>query len=168
MANSEREAIRREYCAGLLSIRAIAKKYGKSHVTILNWAEKDGWVYGSDGSENDGPLTTKITTGKQSGKQPGKSNPATEKLPKLKAIIAVDVDDSDTDEFGFNPREYGLSEQQGVFVVEYLKTKDKYAAYKAAGYKCEGDTGKAAARRMYRNVSVYRAIRDGLAAYRRR
>lgn len=168
MANSEREAIRREYCAGLLSIRAIAKKYGKSHVTIMNWAEKDGWVYGSDGGKNDGPLTTKITTGKRGGKQPGKSKSATEKLPKLKAVTAVDVDDSDADEFGFNPREYGISEQQGIFVVEYLRTKDKYAAYKKAGYKCEGDTGKASARRMYRNVSVYKAIRAGIEARQKR
>ena len=71
-------------------------------------------------------------------------------------------------DFGFEPADYGISEQQGVFVVEYLKTKDKYAAYKAAGYRCEGDSWQRAARRLYRNVPVYRAIRDGLAAYRRR
>ncbi|ELO0970680.1 terminase small subunit [Raoultella ornithinolytica] len=61
-----------------------------------------------------------------------------------------------------DPRNYGLNDMQWKFVNEYLVDMDKTAAYKRAGYKCEGETAAAAARRLYRNVSVNAAIRDAL------
>ena len=67
-----------------------------------------------------------------------------------------------------NPRNYGLNDMQWKFVNEYLIDMDKTAAYKRAGYKCEGETAAAAARRLYRNVSVNAAIRDALELRARR
>lgn len=61
-----------------------------------------------------------------------------------------------------DPRSYGLNDMQWKFVTEYLIDLDKTAAYKRAGYKSQGETAAAAARRLYRNVSVNRAIRDAL------
>ncbi|HIC7817451.1 TPA: terminase small subunit [Enterobacter ludwigii] len=63
------------------------------------------------------------------------------------------------DDLGFDPRDFGLSDQQALFVFWYVKTKNRVEAYKKAGYKCTGDTAYAAASRMYRNVKVSRAIK---------
>ncbi|PHI29497.1 terminase small subunit [Budvicia aquatica] len=67
-------------------------------------------------------------------------------------------------QLSINPDEYGLSERQAIFVFEYLRCRNKYKAYKAAGYKCEGLTGRSAARRMYRNVSLNRVIKYAIQA----
>ncbi|EPE4190579.1 terminase small subunit [Yersinia enterocolitica] len=60
------------------------------------------------------------------------------------------------------------NDMQAKFVSEYLIDLDKTAAYKRAGYKCEGLTGAAAARRLYRHVSVNKAIRDAMEAREKR
>ncbi|WP_430247538.1 terminase small subunit [Providencia sp. PAZ2] len=77
-------------------------------------------------------------------------------------------DNAHDDDWHLNPDEYGLTELQARFVIEYLIDMDKTAAYQRAGYKSQGETGAAAARRLYRNVSVNRAIRDALTARERR
>ncbi|HCT7641245.1 TPA: terminase small subunit [Morganella morganii] len=77
-------------------------------------------------------------------------------------------DNAQNDESEFSLRNYGLNDMQARFVTEYLIDMDKTAAYQRAGYKSQGETGAAAARRLYRNVSVNRAIRDALAARERR
>lgn len=77
-------------------------------------------------------------------------------------------DNAHNDDWHLNPDEYGLTELQARFVIEYLIDMDKTAAYQRAGYKSQGETGAAAARRLYRNVSVNRAIRDVLTARERR
>lgn len=77
-------------------------------------------------------------------------------------------DNAQNDETEFDLRKYGLNDMQARFVAEYLIDMDKTAAYQRAGYKSQGETGAAAARRLYRNVSVNRAIRDALTARERR
>ncbi|HCR3994014.1 TPA: terminase small subunit [Morganella morganii] len=77
-------------------------------------------------------------------------------------------DNAQNDETEFDLRKYGLNDMQARFVTEYLIDMDKTAAYQRAGYKSQGETGSAAARRLYRNVSVNRAIRDALTARERR
>ncbi|MEI7143259.1 terminase small subunit [Pectobacterium brasiliense] len=78
------------------------------------------------------------------------------------------VIENTNDEWTLNPDEYGLTDMQARFVNEYLIDMDKTAAYKRAGYKSEGETAAASARRLYRNVSVNQAIRDALDARERR
>ncbi|HCD1132066.1 TPA: terminase small subunit [Morganella morganii] len=77
-------------------------------------------------------------------------------------------DNAQNDETEFDLRKYGLNDMQARFVTEYLIDMDKTAAYQRAGYKSQGETGAAAARRLYRNVSVNRTIRDALTARERR
>ncbi len=79
-----------------------------------------------------------------------------------KKHIATAQENDRFDAQSINPRNYGLNDMQWKFVNEYLIDMDKTAAYKRAGYKCEGETAAAAARRLYRNVSVNAAIRDAL------
>jgi hypothetical protein len=71
-------------------------------------------------------------------------------------------ENSSEDDFdlAFDPDEFGLSDQQALFVYWYVKTKNRVEAYRKAGYKCEGNTAYAAASRMYRNVKVSKAIRE--------
>ncbi|WP_454889400.1 hypothetical protein [Serratia quinivorans] len=90
--------------------------------------------------------TANKTANSQVAKQVKKTS-ASDKRESISEPVKLIERDVETD---FEPAEFGLSEQQEIFVVEYLRTQDKYAAYKKAKYKCEGDTGKAAARRMYR------------------
>lgn len=54
--------------------------------------------------------------------------------------------------------EFGLNPNQARFVYEYLRDRNKTAAYIRAGYKCDGLAGESAARRLYRHVAVNRAI----------
>ncbi|MEF9678915.1 terminase small subunit [Pectobacterium aroidearum] len=95
---------------------------------------------------------------------------AKKSIPKIENQIdsTRPVIESTNDEWTLNPDEYGLTDMQARFVNEYLIDMDKTAAYKRAGYKSEGETAAAAARRLYRNVSVNQAIRDALDARERR
>ncbi|WP_430442425.1 terminase small subunit [Providencia huaxiensis] len=86
----------------------------------------------------------------------------------IPTVQSSEQDNAHDDDWHLNPDEYGLTELQARFVIEYLIDMDKTAAYQRAGYKSQGETGAAAARRLYRNVSVNRAIRDALTARERR
>jgi uncharacterized protein YjcR len=37
-------AVKRDYCAGHLSLRVIGEKHGCAHSTIANYASRHGWV----------------------------------------------------------------------------------------------------------------------------
>ena len=63
-------------------------------------------------------------------------------------------------EFQFDPADYGLSEQQALFVHWFLLTKSRVDAYRKAGYKCRATTSTRLPA-VYRNINVQRAIRDG-------
>lgn len=59
------EAIEREYRAGSLTIREIARQNGCSHPTIMNRAKKEGWdrdLSGKIRQKVTSKITTKITT----------------------------------------------------------------------------------------------------------
>ncbi|MGP3033113.1 terminase small subunit [Serratia ureilytica] len=71
-------------------------------------------------------------------------------------------------EFQFDPADYGLSEQQALFVHWFLLTKSRVDAYRKAGYKCQGNNIYPAASQVYRNINVQRAIRDGLECQQKR
>lgn len=59
----------------------------------------------------------------------------------------------------FNPDEFGISEQQGVFAQHVAMGKSLTDAYRLAGYRGTGSTANSNASRMLRNARVSRAIR---------
>ncbi|WP_219951448.1 terminase small subunit [Dickeya zeae] len=163
MAKTDWEPIKRDYCAGELSIRAIAERHGVSDTAIRKMAKKEGW-----------PKPERVT---KSGSQKSSANQSANLRTKPKKPIpqienqidsihpAIEIDDS---EWTLNPSEYGLNDMQAKFVNEYLVDLNRVAAYKRAGYKCEGQQAYAAASILYRNLKVSRAIRDALEARERR
>ncbi|MES3577620.1 terminase small subunit [Enterobacter cloacae] len=59
----------------------------------------------------------------------------------------------------FDPDEFGISEQQGVFAQHVAMGKKLIDAYRLAGYKSEGNAASAGASQLLRNIKVSRAIR---------
>ncbi|HEI8522673.1 TPA: terminase small subunit [Proteus mirabilis] len=164
MTRPDWESIKREYTAGELSIRAIAEKYGVSDTAIRKAAKKEGWIKNEKVRKTGSHLPTANQSAnlRTSIKEQGKETPVNSR------VNSVISDNEQDDDWHLNPDEYGLTELQAKFVIEYLIDMDKTAAYQRAGYKSQGETGAAAARRLYRNVSVNRAIRDALTARERR
>ncbi|CQH40805.1 TPA: terminase small subunit [Yersinia enterocolitica] len=156
MKKPDWEAIKREYCAGQLSIRALAEKYGVSDTAIRKRAKADEW-----------PKPEKV---RKTGSHNSSANLRTKdkkSISKIENIELPEIENQIEENRSIASR-YGLNDMQAKFVSEYLIDLDKTAAYKRAGYKCEGLTGAAAARRLYRHVSVNKAIRDSMEAREKR
>ncbi len=156
MKKPDWEAIKREYCAGQLSIRALAEKYGVSDTAIRKRAKADEW-----------PKSEKV---RKTGSHNSGANLRTKdkkSISKIENIELPEIENQIEESCSIASR-YGLNDMQAKFVSEYLIDLDKTAAYKRAGYKCEGLTGAAAARRLYRHVSVNKAIRNAMEAREKR
>ncbi|EKN3739807.1 terminase small subunit [Yersinia enterocolitica] len=156
MKKPDWEAIKREYCAGQLSIRALAEKYGVSDTAVRKRAKADEW-----------PKPEKV---RKTGSHNSSANLRTKDKKSILKIENIELPEieSQIEESRSIASRYGLNDMQAKFVSEYLIDLDKTAAYKRAGYKCEGLTGAAAARRLYRHVSVNKAIRDAMEAREKR
>ncbi|CQH11333.1 TPA: terminase small subunit [Yersinia enterocolitica] len=156
MKKPDWEAIKREYCAGQLSIRALAEKYGVSDTAIRKRAKAGEW-----------PKPEKV---RKTGSHNSGANLRTKDKKSISKIENIELPEIENqiEESRSIASRYGLNDMQAKFVSEYLIDLDKTAAYKRAGYKCEGLTGAAAARRLYRHVSVNKAIRDALEAREKR
>lgn len=159
-----------------------AAEWKRTDISAKDWCDREGYSWGTakayisikaaklllagEGEKiaNSGKISPKKTANSRIAKQVKKTSISDVRGSKSES----DNDTGKIVEIAFNPSEYGLSEQQEIFVVEYLRTQDKYAAYKNAKYKCEGDSWQRAARRLYRNVPVYRAIRAGIEARQKR
>ncbi|HDL7825153.1 TPA: terminase small subunit [Yersinia enterocolitica] len=156
MKKPDWEAIKREYCAGQLSIRALAEKSGVSDTAIRKRAKADEW-----------PKPEKV---RKTGSHNSGANLRTKDKKSISKIENIELPEIENqiEESSSIASRYGLNDMQAKFVSEYLIDLDKTAAYKRAGYKCEGLTGAAAARRLYRHVSVNKAIRDAMEAREKR
>ncbi|CAI0775663.1 Terminase small subunit [Serratia entomophila] len=156
MSKPDWAAIAREYRAGQLSIRALAEKYGISDTAIRKKAKADNW-----------PKPDKV---RKDGSQKGSANLRTNTLKKTQHKIESQLPEQSEpeSEFQFNPSDYGLSEQQALFVHWFLIKKNRVDAYRQAGYKCQGSSVYPAASQVYRNINVQRAIRDGLERQQKR
>ncbi|CQD70843.1 Terminase small subunit [Yersinia enterocolitica] len=156
MKKPDWEAIKREYCAGQLSIRALAEKYGVSDTAVRKRVKADEW-----------PKPEKV---RKTGSHNSGANLRTKDKKSISKIENIELPEIENqiEESRSIASRYGLNDMQAKFVSEYLIDLDKTAAYKRAGYKCEGLTGAAAARRLYRHVSVNRAIRDAMEAREKR
>ncbi|MBW5860573.1 terminase small subunit [Yersinia enterocolitica] len=156
MKKPDWEAIKREYCAGQLSIRALAEKYGVSDTAIRKRAKAGEW-----------PKPEKV---RKTGSHNSGANLRTKDKKSISKIENIELPEIENqiEESRSIASRYGLNDMQAKFVSEYLIDLDKTAAYKRAGYKCEGLTGAAAARRLYRHVSVNKAIRDAMEAREKR
>lgn len=164
MAKPDWDAIKREYTAGELSIRAIAERYGVSDTAIRKVAKKEDWVR-PDKVRKIGSHTP--TANQSANLRTNRQKTATDTTAKSQINLPVS-DSAQNDETEFNLRNYRLTDLQARFVAEYLIDLNRTAAYKRAGGKCEGHNAYASASQLYRNIEVNRAIRDALTARERR
>lgn len=163
MSKLDWEAIRREYETDGVSARKLAVKHGISHTAINLKSKAEGWQKPARKPTGQKSSTVKVSTKKMETKKVETPKLETGKSQRLSDERVSDAEEDnqseDADDLGFEPSEFGLSDQQALFVFWYVKTKNRVEAYKKAGYKCTGDTAYAAASRMYRNVKVSRAIK---------
>lgn len=151
MSRPDEISLKSDYCAGVLSIQKVAVKHNIAKSTLIDMAKKYQWVREkkptkkSDQNEN----------GRTDGRKKKHLKNSDEKNP---GNFPSDNRYSDSD-YTFNPDDFGISEQQGVF-AEYVATGKSLAeAYRLAGYQGEGNTTYVNASRLLRNAKVYRAIR---------
>jgi hypothetical protein len=163
MSKPDWEAIRREYETDGVSARKLAVKHGISHTAINQKSKAEGWQKPARKPTDQKSSTKKVSIKKMETKKVETPQPQTGNSLRLCDERVSDAQEDhqseDVDDLGFEPRDFGLSDQQALFVFWYVKSKNRVEAYKKAGYKCTGDTAYAAASRMYRNVKVSRAIK---------
>ncbi|HCR4016143.1 TPA: terminase small subunit [Morganella morganii] len=164
MAKPDWDAIKREYTAGELSIRAIAERYGVSDTAIRKAAKKEDWVR-PDKVRKIGSHTP--TANQSANLRTNRQKTATDTTAKSQINLPVS-DSAQNDESEFDLHSYGLNDMQARFVTEYLIDLNRTAAYKRAGYKGEGNTAYVNASRLLRNAKVSKAITEALTARERR
>ncbi|MES3389876.1 terminase small subunit [Enterobacter hormaechei] len=152
MSKPEDSGLERDYCAGVLSLRKLAEIYGLTEGAIRKRAIKNGWV------RNKPEGTQKSTQVRKTGTQK-KMVRTTEKKPAAEIKKNAEPEPEPRQEILFDPAEFGLNQQQGIFAEQVAMGKSRIDAYHQAGYSCEGDTAYAAASRLYRNVKVAKAVR---------
>ncbi|TKY80253.1 terminase small subunit, partial [Pectobacterium polonicum] len=171
MAKPDMESIKRDYCAGELSIQKVADRHGIAKSTLIDMAKKSKWVRQKKPTKNPDQTNQKPRPKKMVGRSDGRTDLQPSKsIPQIENQIDSNCPSIESvgDDWTLNPDEYGLNDMQARFVNEYLKDLNRVAAYKRAGYKCEGQQAYAAASILYRNLKVTRAIRDALDARERR
>ncbi len=152
MSKPEDSGLERDYCAGVLSLRKLAEIYGLTEGAIRKRAIKNGWV------RNKPEGTQKSTQVRKTGTQK-KTVRTTEKKPAAEIKKNAEPEPEPRQEILFDPAQFGLNQQQGIFAEQVAMGKSRIDAYRQAGYSCEGDTAYAAASRLYRNVKVAKAVR---------
>ncbi|KAF6596196.1 terminase small subunit [Cronobacter sp. EKM101R] len=165
MSKPEDSGLERDYCAGLLSLREMAERYGISEGAIRKRAKKNNWVRGKK------PGTQKGAQVRKSGTQKQEMRTALE--PEiLECESQPDTEDNvpgeDEENITLPPELSCISPQQLIFAEHIARGKTRVEAYRLAGYTCDGATAYAAASRLYRNVKVSRAIRYFRDKYQRR
>lgn len=62
------EALKSDYCAGVLSIQKVADKHGVSKSTLIDWAKKYGWVRKKRGKKNPSKIPSKKSDQNSNGR----------------------------------------------------------------------------------------------------
>lgn len=70
------EALKSDYCAGVLSIQKVADKHGVSKTTLIDWAKKYGWVRKKQVKKNRPKIRPKNPTKMQNGRMDGRKKNA--------------------------------------------------------------------------------------------
>ncbi|MGP0902089.1 terminase small subunit [Serratia sp. CY76391] len=143
------EALKRDYCAGEISIEKVAKKHGIAKSTLVDMARKNGWVRQKKPTKP----PTKASVQNKNSRTVRRKNGRTEKRSKTPS-------ENGDSELSIDPDEYGLTRQQAWFAYWFVKTRCRVEAYRLAEFEGEGNTAYVGASRLYRKDKVQRAIRD--------
>ncbi|EDY2188807.1 hypothetical protein GTE46_005486 [Salmonella enterica subsp. enterica] len=90
------EALKSDYCAGVLSIQKVADKHGVSKSTLIDWAKKYGWVRKKRSKKNPSKIPSKKSDQNSNGRTDGRTKKNAGKTSGDKDYGDDDVaDDSD-------------------------------------------------------------------------
>lgn len=155
MSKPDESELKRDYCAGLLSIQKVADKHSIKKSTLIDLAKNRQWVRVKTPTKNADQNANGRTVGRMVGRDNASPKNSEKKSPKKSQKISAEEIEENT----FDPDEYGLSEQQTIFAENVAAGKSLTEAYRLAGYQCGDNSLAAAASRLLRNVKVSRAIR---------
>lgn len=151
MSRPDENALKSDYCAGVLSIQKVADKHGVRKSTLIDKAKKNQWVR----EKNPTKISDQNVNGRSDGREEKRAKKADEKNPEN---FPPD-NGHDDNSYTFDPDDFGISEQQGIFAELVAAGKNLVEAYRLADYQGEGNAAYVNASRLLRNAKVYRAIR---------
>lgn len=151
MSRPDENALKSDYCAGVLSIQKVADKHGVRKSTLIDKAKKNQWVR----EKNPTKIYDQNVNGRSDGREEKRAKKADEKNPEN---FPPD-NGHDDNSYTFDPDDFGISEQQGIFAELVAAGKNLVEAYRLADYQGEGNAAYVNASRLLRNAKVYRAIR---------
>lgn len=139
--------------------------HSRTGISPADWCEENGLKYATarryikkppknaqKNLRNSAQKTAQKDAAQSAQKRAKKS---VEKNPeKIASIVEPEIQEEI-----FDPDEFGISEQQGVFAQHVAMGKKLIDAYRLAGYKSEGNAASAGASQLLRNIKVSRAIR---------
>lgn len=67
------EALKSDYCAGVLSIQKVADKHGVSKSTLIDWAKKYGWIRKKRSKKNPSKIPSKKSDQNSNGRTDGRT-----------------------------------------------------------------------------------------------
>jgi hypothetical protein len=162
MSKPDEKAIKRNYCAGVLSQQDVADKYEITLKALRYMAKKNGWIRAkltASDKEKSGAKKGKNVGAKKQGKMPHKTAPKITSISDDRGTNFPNENSSSTlFLIRFDPADFGLSEKQGIFAENVAAGKKLVEAYRIAGYDGDGGTAHSNASRMLRNARVYRAV----------
>lgn len=146
--------------------RALQSQFAAAHastgISPKAWCEQEGLNYSSARRYIKKPVKKTAQESSKGTAQKSAQNKSAQKTSKAsisqkaepaRAAQKKSAHDPSTSSFCAD-----LNAQEQTFVTEFLKTRDKYAAYKKAGYT----GGDRAARMLHRKPNITRAINRGL------
>ncbi|HGB5894191.1 TPA: terminase small subunit [Salmonella enterica subsp. enterica serovar Kottbus] len=151
MSRPDENALKSDYCAGVLSIKKVADKHGVCKSTLIDKAKKNQWVR----EKNPTKKSDQKANGRTDDWEEKRAKKADEKNPEN----FPPGNGHDDNRYTFNPDDFGISEQQGIFAELVAAGKNLVEAYRLAEYQGEGNAAYVNASRLLRNAKVYRAIR---------
>ncbi|ADP12350.1 hypothetical protein EJP617_26690 [Erwinia sp. Ejp617] len=159
MSKPDEKAIERDFCAGVLSLQAVADKYGITMKALRYMAGKKGWIRAKGAGAKTGQKNGAKKVMPQKKSAPKLPLNTDERLPESGQVSTVEIKHHDDLDLGFEPEEFGLTDRQALFVYWYVRTNSRVDAYRRAGYQCEGKNAYFGASQIYRNMQVSKAIR---------
>lgn len=161
MSKPEESDLERDYCAGQLSLQAVADKHGITIKALRYMAGKCGWVRtkgaGAKAGQKNG--AKKNCAPKKSA--PKQSQNTDERSPKGEQVSTVGIMHHDDIDLALDPDEFGLTEKEALFAWGCVKTSSRIGGYRFAGYSdTNKNTAYVEASRLYRKPKIARAIRE--------
>ena len=151
--------IKRDYCAGVLSIGDVAIKHGIAKSTLIDLAKRRGWIRKKKPPKKPTKKPTKKPDQNKNGRTVGRSEKTEINLSAQVKAELLNKESKQSDETIISADEFGLSEQQAIFAEYVVSGKTLVDAYRLAGYQAEGNGAYVNASRLLRNAKVSRYVR---------